>query len=305
MSQRQRILQELELLPMWQLRTSAAQPTVDSPAAEADSIAVAAVETPTHMPARPTAQPEPATAAVQIASASRANDDAGEEPPAWLDEEIPLPDLLPLQDDVDDIDLPPKAPAPSRETRIAALDWTQLQAEVAACRACDLCKTRSNTVFGVGDVQADWLIVGEAPGADEDQQGEPFVGQAGKLLDNMLKALDLQRGQGVFIANVLKCRPPQNRDPNPFETAQCEPYLLRQIELIKPKIIVAVGRIAAQSLLKNDAKIGSLRGKVHSYHGVPLIITYHPAYLLRNQPDKAKAWQDLCLARATYRQLKN
>ena len=121
----------------------------------------------------------------------------------------------------------------------------------------------------------------------------------------MLKALDLQRGQGVFIANVLKCRPPQNRDPNPFETAQCEPYLLRQIELIKPKIIVAVGRIAAQSLLKNDAKIGSLRGKVHSYHGVPLIITYHPAYLLRNQPDKAKAWQDLCLARATYRRLNN
>lgn len=288
---------------MWQLRSSAAQAAAELPAAQSDGVAVAAVETLTHTPAHPAAQPEPAPATALTASSSANNEDAGDEPPAWLDEEIPLPDLLPLQDDVDDIDLPPKAPAPSRETRIAALDWTQLQAEVAVCRACDLCKTRSNTVFGVGDVQADWLIVGEAPGADEDQQGEPFVGQAGKLLDNMLKALDLQRGQGVFIANVLKCRPPQNRDPNPLETAQCEPYLLRQIELIKPKIIVAVGRIAAQSLLKSDAKIGSLRGKVHSYHGVPLIITYHPAYLLRNQPDKAKAWQDLCLARATHRSL--
>jgi uracil-DNA glycosylase family 4 len=302
-SQRQRILQELGLLPMWRLRTSAAQPTVDSPAAEADSIAVAAIETATSTPQPPAPRPEPAPTLAPAARVSDSNENGGDELPAWLDEEIPLPDLLPLQDDIDDIDLPPKAPAPSRETRIAALDWNQLQAEVAACRACDLCKTRSNTVFGVGDVQADWLIVGEAPGADEDQQGEPFVGQAGKLLDNMLKALDLQRGQGVFIANVLKCRPPQNRDPNPLETAQCEPYLLRQIELIKPKIIVAVGRIAAQSLLKSDAKIGSLRGKVHSYHGVPLIITYHPAYLLRNQPDKAKAWQDLCLARATHRSL--
>ena len=302
MSQRQRILQELDLLPMWQLRGSAAQ-AAELPTAQSDSVAVAAVETETRTPARPSAPPEPAPATPQMAPTSRTNEDTGDEPPAWLDEEIPLPDLLPLQDDMDDIDLPPKAPVPSRETRIAALDWNQLQAEVASCRACDLCKTRSNTVFGVGDVQADWLIVGEAPGADEDQQGEPFVGQAGKLLDNMLKALDLQRGQGVFIANVLKCRPPQNRDPNPFETAQCEPYLLRQIELIKPKIIVAVGRIAAQSLLKSDAKIGSLRGKVHSYHGVPLIITYHPAYLLRNQPDKAKAWQDLCLARATHRSL--
>lgn len=288
---------------MWQLRTGAAQPTVDSPVAETGNIAVTAIETVTNTPVHTAPPPEAAPALALAARASRSNEDAGDEPPAWLDEEIPLPDLLPLQDEMDDINLPGKVPAPSRETRIAALDWTQLQAEVAACRACDLCKTRSNTVFGVGDVQADWLIVGEAPGADEDQQGEPFVGQAGKLLDNMLKALDLQRGQGVFIANVLKCRPPQNRDPNPLETAQCEPYLLRQIELIKPKIIVAVGRIAAQSLLKSDAKIGSLRGKVHSYHGVPLIITYHPAYLLRNQPDKAKAWQDLCLARATHRSL--
>jgi uracil-DNA glycosylase family 4 len=302
-SQHQRILQELELLPMWQLRTGAAQPTVDSPVAETGNIAVTAIETVTNTPVHTAPPPEAAPALAPSARASRSNEYAGDEPPAWLDEEIPLPDLLPLQDEMDDINLPGKVPAPSRETRIAALDWTQLQAEVAACRACDLCKTRSNTVFGVGDVQADWLIVGEAPGADEDQQGEPFVGQAGKLLDNMLKALDLQRGQGVFIANVLKCRPPQNRDPNPLETAQCEPYLLRQIELIKPKIIVAVGRIAAQSLLKSDAKIGSLRGKVHSYHGVPLIITYHPAYLLRNQPDKAKAWQDLCLARATHRSL--
>ena len=291
MTQRQRILKELGLTPLWQLR-GAEQP---APAAD-EPEEIAPVEAIVSAAPAPRPAPKPAIAAPSRTEASDAL-------PAWLNDEIPLPDLLPPLDQ-DDLDAPPAAAKPSRESRIAALDWQGLQADVAACRACELCKTRTQTVFGVGDAKADWLIVGEAPGADEDQQGEPFVGQAGKLLDNMLKALDLQRGHGVFIANVLKCRPPQNRDPNPQETAQCEPYLLRQIELIQPKIIVAVGRIAAQSLLKNEAKIGSLRGKVHSYHGVPLIIiTYHPAYLLRSPAEKAKAWQDLCLARATYRQL--
>jgi len=159
-------------------------------------------------------------------------------------------------------------------------------------------KTRTQGVFGVGDVNADWMIVGEAPGADEDRLGEPFVGQAGKLLDAMLAAVGLSRGENVFIANVLKSRPPNNRDPKPEEVAACLPYLERQIDLIRPKIILALGRFAAQSLLLSEASISRrLRGRVHDYRGVPLVVTYHPAYLLRNLPDKAKAWEDLCLAR--------
>ena len=196
-----------------------------------------------------------------------------------------------------------QARVPVEAVASRGLDWNELCSAVAECRRCRLCESRRQAVLGVGDVAADWLFVGEGPGAEEDARGEPFVGQAGKLLDNMLAAIGLQRGNGVFIANVLKCRPPQNRDPNPHEVNQCEPFLLRQIELLQPKLIVAVGRIAAQSLLKTDARIGALRGKVHSYHGVPLIITYHPAYLLRSQQEKAKAWQDLCLARATFAKL--
>jgi DNA polymerase len=154
----------------------------------------------------------------------------------------------------------------------------------------------TQTVFGVGEEKAQWMLVGEAPGADEDRIGEPFVGQAGKLLDNMLAAISLDRGKNVFIANVLKCRPPGNRDPEPDEVAKCSPHLLRQIELIQPRLILAMGRFAAQTLLGTDATIASLRGKVHAYAGVPLIVTYHPAYLLRNLPDKAKAWADLRFA---------
>jgi uracil-DNA glycosylase len=151
----------------------------------------------------------------------------------------------------------------------------------------------------VGDEDADWLLVGEAPGAEEDRLGDPFVGQAGKLLDNMLAAIDLARHDNVYICNVLKCRPPGNRNPEPEEVAKCTPFLLRQIELIEPKLIVAMGRFAAQTLLNTDASIASLRGKVHRYAGRPLIVTYHPAYLLRNLPDKAKAWADLLFARRT------
>ena len=179
------------------------------------------------------------------------------------------------------------------------MDWAALRGAVAGCQACKLCEGRTKTVFGVGDERADWLIVGEAPGEHEDLQGEPFVGQAGKLLDNMLKALGLDRQHKVFIANVLKCRPPGNRNPEPDEMAQCEPYLKRQVALLQPKIILAMGRFAVQALLQSSEPIGKLRGQVHQYQGVPLVVTYHPAYLLRNLPDKAKAWQDLLFALRT------
>jgi len=185
---------------------------------------------------------------------------------------------------------------------IEVMEWDALAQAVAECRACKLCDSRRNPVFGVGDLQADWLVVGEAPGENEDLQGEPFVGQAGKLLDNMLAALGLSRRDQVYIANVLKCRPPGNRNPEPEEIAQCEPFLRRQVELLRPKIILAMGRFAVQTLLQTNEPIGRLRGRVHRYHDVPVVVTYHPAYLLRNLPDKAKAWADLCLAQAVLRQ---
>ena len=198
---------------------------------------------------------------------------------------------------------PPAATERLRPAGVAQMDWPALQAAVAGCEACGLCKTRRNTVFGVGDTQTDWMIVGEAPGENEDLQGEPFVGAAGQLLDNMLRAVGRSRtGEGVkgaYIANVLKCRPPANRNPQPQEVAQCEPYLARQVALVKPKIIVAMGRFAVQSLLRTEEPIGRLRGRVHRYEGVPVIVTYHPAYLLRTPADKAKAWEDLCLAMET------
>ena len=206
----------------------------------------------------------------------------------------------------------PAAPAPvpsesaapaSREQRILGLDWRALQASVAGCTDCRLRATCRQTVFGVGDERAAWMLVGEAPGAEEDRLGEPFVGQAGKLLDSMLAAIDLARGRNVYIANVLKCRPPGNRNPEPEEVAMCSPYLLRQIGLIRPKLIVAMGRFAAQTLLHTDATIASLRGTVHRYAGVPLVVTYHPAYLLRNLPDKAKAWADLRFAVKTMQEM--
>lgn len=180
--------------------------------------------------------------------------------------------------------------------KIADLDWAQLKARVRDCTACKLRAGCTQTVFGVGDEKAGWLFVGEGPGADEDAQGEPFVGQAGKLLDNMLMAIKLKRGKDVYIGNIVKCRPPGNRTPEADEIATCLPYLQRQIELIQPKIIVALGKTAATALLSKDATLASLRGRLHDYHGIPLIITYHPAYLLRTPADKAKAWQDLCLA---------
>jgi uracil-DNA glycosylase family 4 len=181
------------------------------------------------------------------------------------------------------------------------LDWQALQAMVAACTRCALHETRTQTVFGVGDRAARWMFIGEAPGAEEDRQGEPFVGRAGQLLTSMLQALGFKR-EDVYIANVLKCRPPGNRDPRPEEVAQCRGYLERQIELVSPALVVAVGRIAAQNLLATDTALARLRGKVHALGSRrwPLIVTYHPAYLLRSPGEKRKAWQDLLFAKQVY-----
>ncbi|MDO8989396.1 MAG: uracil-DNA glycosylase [Sideroxyarcus sp.] len=187
-------------------------------------------------------------------------------------------------------------PSGLNPTNLSELDWPELKQKVYDCTACKLRAGCTQTVFGVGDENADWLFVGEGPGADEDAQGEPFVGQAGKLLDNMLAAIKLKRGENVYIANIVKCRPPDNRTPEADEIATCLPYLRRQIALIQPKLIVALGKTAATSLLGRDATLGSLRGTVHEFEGVPLIVTFHPAYLLRSPAEKAKAWQDLLFA---------
>jgi uracil-DNA glycosylase len=199
---------------------------------------------------------------------------------------------------------PTLAAGEGRGAAIAGMGWDELRGAVAACDACMLCQGRKQAVLGVGDVDADWLFIGEGPGAEEDERGEPFVGQAGKLLDAMLAAIDLRRFDDVYIANVVKCRPPGNRTPEAEETAACWPYLERQIALLRPKLIVALGRPAAQTLLQADVKVGESRGRLFDFRGIPLIVTYHPAYLLRNLPDKAKAWEDLCFMRRTMRQLK-
>jgi len=242
------ILRELGLLPLWRLRTVAAE----------------------------------------VAEARNASGSSVAEATVRYDAAAPRASREPLVD---------------RVQHIAALKWPEFATDVAACTACGLCRTRNKAVPGVGDVHAQWLFVGEAPGAEEDARGEPFVGQAGRLLDNMLVALGMKRGENVYIANVLKCRPPGNRTPSPLEVESCRPYLDRQIALIRPALIVALGKSAATTLLNVDATIASLRGRIHRYQGVPLIVTYHPAYLLRNLPDKAKAWEDLCLARATLRRM--
>jgi DNA polymerase len=212
---------------------------------------------------------------------------------------------------VADLAVPPVAPpaarapapvrspmqAPQARPQVEVMEWDALEKAVAACRACGLCEGRTRTVFGGGDTQADWLIVGEPPGEAEDLQGAPFVDPAGTLLDNMLKALGLDRRSKVYLANALKCRPPGDRNPKPEEVAQCEPFLRRQVQLLQPKIILAMGRFAVQSLLATTEPIGKLRGRAHQYSGVPVVATYDLAYLLRNPADKAKAWSDLCFAR--------
>jgi len=259
--QRERYLEEMGLAPIWKLRGRRVGESSGEKSGEIgaprDPIAAPAAVKPA-VPARNSQSPAPVPGMAGVAR-------------------------LDLADD--------------RAARILKMDWPELKVAVSGCQACGLRKTCTQTVFGVGDEKADWLLVGEAPGAEEDARGEPFVGQAGRLLDNMLAAIDLARGKNVYICNVLKCRPPGNRNPEPFEVGQCAPHLLRQLELIKPKLILAMGRFAVQALLSTEASIASLRGRLHRYQGVPLVVTYHPAYLLRNLPDKAKAWEDLCFAR--------
>ena len=205
-------------------------------------------------------------------------------PPLWL-EEVPPPteEWVPLE-------MPPTEPAP--EADIASLDWPALAQRVSCCTACELHAGRRQAVFGVGNRSAKLMVIGEAPGAEEDRQGEPFVGRAGQLLNAMLLAIGLQRAQ-VYIANILKCRPPGNRDPRPEEALRCEPYLRRQIALVQPRVILAVGRIAAQNLLKSQEAVGKMRGRPFRFGEIPVVVSYHPAYLLRSPDQKVRAWQDL------------
>jgi len=200
----------------------------------------------------------------------------------------------------------PQANAVSAEkmsvAAVDALNWSELAKQVTGCKACPLCEQRKQAVFGVGDLNPDWLFIGEGPGAEEDTQGEPFVGQAGKLLDNMLAALDIGRNNKVYIGNAVKCRPPGNRTPEAVEIAACRPYLERQIALLKPKIIVLLGKVAVHSLLHEDKTLASMRGTRFEFAGITVVVSYHPAYLLRNLPDKAKAWEDLVFARRLLRQ---
>jgi DNA polymerase len=285
-SRRDAILREMGLAPLWRLRSRAVEacpvPSVmaDDTVQPPPSSVSAAM--PTERPVAATAQtpvardPVPHRAWTEPAPAS-ARDDARTPPPAPTDA-------------VRGIDT-------DRGRHIAHLDWEALEADMRACNACRLHERRKQAVPGVGDRQADWMLVGEAPGAEEDQRGEPFVGAAGKLLDAMLGAIGLRRGEGVYIANAIKCRPPHNRTPQADEIATCFPYLERQIALVRPRILIALGRPAAQALLNVEVSIGASRGRVFHYRETPVVVTYHPAYLLRNQADKAKAWEDLCFAR--------
>lgn len=269
MTRRDSILREMGLGPIWRLR-------------DAPEVALAADDGPEPAVAQddpPPAAPPPRQAASPLKSLASFQNAAAEPAVART----------------------PPADAGERTARLAGLDWEALTETILACRDCALCEQRTQAVPGVGDVQADWLFVGEGPGAEEDARGEPFVGKAGKLLDAMLAAIDLRRGDNVYIANAVKCRPPLNRTPEAEELAACFPYLARQIELIRPKLIVALGRPAAQALLNTDIRIASARGRCFDYHGTPVIVTYHPAYLLRNPLDKAKAWEDLCFARRQMR----
>ncbi|MCL2344541.1 MAG: uracil-DNA glycosylase [Desulfobulbus sp.] len=218
-------------------------------------------------------------------------DDKAEMPAAVLPEATPSSPTPGVADES-----PTPAAAPE-----ATGDWPELAAAVAACRLCPLCQQRQQAVLGVGDRQPDWLFIGEGPGAEEDARGEPFVGQAGKLLDNMLAALDIARGNRVYIGNAVKCRPPGNRTPEAAEIAACRPWLERQIALLQPKIIVLLGKTAVHSVLHEDKSLASQRGKRFDHAGIPVVVTYHPAYLLRNLPDKAKAWEDLLFARRLLR----
>lgn len=268
---RDAILREMGLAPLWRLR--GAEPVEEAQPEPAEPIPEPAV-------AVPVAAPAPASRPVPLARFA---------PPVALPADAPA-------------EAPARRATPAGD--IAGLGWDDLEARIRECDACALCKRRKQAVPGVGDRQADWLFVGEGPGAEEDERGEPFVGQAGRLLDNMLTSIGLARGNDVYIGNAVKCRPPNNRTPETDELAACFPYLERQIALIKPRLIVALGRPAAQALLNQEVRIAAARGKLFEFGGIPVVVTYHPAYLLRNMADKAKAWEDLCFARATMKRLK-
>lgn len=268
---RDAILREMGLAPLWRLR--GAEPVEEAQPEPAEP-------TPEPAVAAPVAAPAPASRPVPLARFA---------PPVAVPADAPA-------------EAPARRPAPAGD--IAGLGWDDLEARIRECDACALCKRRKQAVPGVGDRQADWLFVGEGPGAEEDERGEPFVGQAGRLLDNMLASIGLARGNDVYIGNAVKCRPPNNRTPETDELAACFPYLERQIALIKPRLIVALGRPAAQALLNQEVRIAAARGKLFEFGGIPVVVTYHPAYLLRNLADKAKAWEDLCFARATMKRLK-
>ena len=269
---RDAILREMGLGPLWRLRGS--EPLEAAPALVA-------------------VPPEPATRQAEAVPAL---------------ERMPVPEPRRVRPDLREgmqqaaIEaLAPALPVPRSDMgeAVSGLDWETLEARIRDCEACGLCKRRKQAVPGVGDRQADWLFVGEGPGAEEDERGEPFVGQAGRLLDAMLASIDLKRGEDVYIANAVKCRPPNNRTPEAAELATCFPYLQRQIALIRPRLIIALGRPAAQALLNEEVRIAASRGKLFSHNDIPVVVTYHPAYLLRNLQDKAKAWEDLCFARRT------
>ncbi len=268
---RDAILREMGLAPLWRLR--GAEPVEEAQPEPAEP-------TPEPAVAAPVAAPAPASRPVPLARFA---------PPVAVPADAPA-------------EAPARRPAPAGD--IAGLGWDDLEARIRECDACALCKRRKQAVPGVGDRQADWLFVGEGPGAEEDERGEPFVGQAGRLLDNMLASIGLARGNDVYIGNAVKCRPPNNRTPETDELAACFPYLERQIALIKPRLIVALGRPAAQALLNQEVRIAAARGKLFEFGGIPVVVTYHPAYLLRNLADKAKAWEDLCFARTTMKRLK-
>jgi len=234
----------------------------------------------------------PETPAAELASAAPVATDSK---PAPVTDPLPVQAATPLA-------APVVSPAIATQASVDTLEWPELARRVAECRACPLCEQRKQAVLGVGDLNPDWLFIGEGPGADEDAKGEPFVGQAGKLLDAMLASLDIARGNRVYIANAVKCRPPGNRTPEAAEMTACRPYLERQIALLKPKIIVLLGKAAVHAVLHDDKSLASLRGQRFEFAGVPVVVTYHPAYLLRNLPDKAKAWEDLLFARRTLRE---
>jgi DNA polymerase len=268
---REAVLREMGLAPLWRLRTP--------PAAVGQEAGLAGE-----------ALERPATTVVGLGAPDSFATVAAREAEAPLSARptsTPIPVSLPLAG----------SGRSARAERIARLDWDALEADIHACRECVLGSGRQRAVPGVGDRRGRWMLVGEGPGAEEDRKGEPFVGQAGRLLDNMLAAIGRRRGEDVYIANAVKCRPPHNRTPEPAEIASCLPYLQRQIELVHPSVLIALGRPAAQALLAREVSIAAARGQRFDYHGIPVVVTYHPAYLLRNPQDKAKAWEDLCFAR--------